>query len=304
MTYTSIKSFSRLFLILVACSCKQGGTEVRKEVPGAKPVTAPSVGGAQAIDCNGVNAAKPECVNAKPGLMDVVVLVATNSVDPKQQAKLTSAIADLTKDLATGVGSGLRVSLIAKGAPGILQNPEGGLTPSNGKGVDYPLKPSDTLIAALIAGCPKANSTFPDVKVTQKPPTICGESLISVDGNTLDKLGQAQLAGLSSISESLVPFLRVGVTRVYVVLTDDDAQYMNGEVLTKIVQAQNGGKKSMLFALAPTSNGATGDCPATAKASEVYPDVTHDTGGNLFSFCDKQWENSLHAIVAAVVKMK
>jgi hypothetical protein len=283
--------------LAVLSACNQGGTV--EHVAGSAPKGADAVGSSSA-------GLKSAGMSAMPGngKVDVVVVVAMKSASAQLPAKITGAITDFVHDLATDVGAGLKISLVATGAAAILKSPDAALAAGNGKGIDLQLSGGNALLGALAAGCETKKSLLQDPKGAKSPPSLCGESLLSVEGNTAETLGQTQFTDVTSLRGSLVGFLRPGTARAYVVITDDDAQFMDGEVLAKIVKAQNGGMAAAVYALAPDKDGANGDCPASSKAVKTYGDVTHDTGGALYSYCDADLSNSVHAIVASIVKLK
>lgn len=216
---------------------------------------------------------------------DVAVFVALDSASPALIDRAKEVV-DRVATVASGTSSA-RLAIVAgkkdrkDGAP--FTSPAG-FAANAFKAIDFGLTPKDAMISAVIGGCDVKATSFPDPHLTTGDgPVVCGKKLLSIAGNSRDLLTHSWLWALEPVRGTLREFFRTDARRLYVFVTNGDAEFFDATSFSEIVGEQSGGKSARVVAAIPQSSATP--CSSSVKIGKRYADLAASTAGKAVDIC-------------------
>ncbi len=294
--------------------------EVPAERPSANANPKPSIGDSKTDAEGGVNQSETFSITQNQGMIDVVWVI-DNSGSMSEEAaqvrknfeqfvdtvqsqsdmkiallskKLESELAD--GGLGNGAGSGLNSTGVTMPAAAL----SGG-----GRQVDSWVGSNDPLSLLAISICAADASKLPG-----------GLGGPLVDNSILDSLSTDTKAcgkqiHLDTFELGLAPeapgklhdFFRPQAKKVFVIVSDDNAEDVNAANFLDLVKPDLGGQDPVIFGFVGLDETRSG-CKI-AKVGSAYEELAFKTGGAVFDICDADWSanfGKLSANVAAIAQ--
>ncbi len=215
--------------------------------------------------------------------LDIVVILALDA--PSDELLKTTRAA--VEQLLSGVAQihDVHVAVIAgkkDRAGGSPFAAPGGLAASAFKPVDFDLAPKDGLLGAVVAGCDAKASSFPDPHLAANDPLVCGKRLLELAGNTKEVLTHSWLWALDPVKGALNSFFRTGAKRLYVIIANGDAEFLDAASFSTLIGAQSSAALGIVAAV-PTGGGTS--CSTTSTAAQKYLALAGAVGGQQLDLC-------------------
>ena len=233
------------------------------------------------------------------GSVDMVWLIDTSGSMREEAAQVQSNFSKFASTLSSR--SGTQFALIARkggGGSSILGGTIGvdlGSSSSDRMQIDASVGSTNALAFAAAAVCPSSSTAASASGTTADPfavsgPTICGQSIYSVEG-TSAVLGSAG---------ALTGFFRPEAKPVFVIVTDDNARGVTDQNFVSMVQPHFGGKSPTVYAF---SGRVSRPGCMVAKQGTAYEALAAATGGAVFDICDSDWSPNFSKLGDAVLEL-
>lgn len=233
------------------------------------------------------------------GLVDVVVVNALAPVQSTISAATKSQIQALLQSLynkASSSNGKYHLALVSSKV-GNLASLTLPADQNLVRALDFQLKPIDALVTSVIVGCDKASTSFPDLHLAASNPKICGSDLLSLAGNTRDKLQHSWLWSLEPLREGLKTHFRSGAQRAYVFVVPGNPEFLDLSTWQQLITAQGVGAGTRVHVISSTQDGPRAECGTEVKAGPAAAALAQGTGGQSIDYCSSDWSNGIQAIV-------
>ena len=286
-----------LSLWLCHCTAKKSGTAAPEPNPavGQTPI-APA--GPSPVISSGAGSQ----TQALPGQIDIIVVDALAGVQNSISSTTKDQIQKLLQGLytkASASGGKYHVGLISPKSGPLSALGFPGSDPSTALSVDFSLKAIDLLLVSVIVGCDRASTAFPDPHVATSTPKICGSDLLSLAGNTRDKLLHSWIWALEPVRESLKSILRAGAQRVFIFISPSNPEFLDITSWQQLISAQ-GAPTVKVHAIASAQDGPKGECTLDVKAAPTVLEFAQKTGGQVIDYCATDWSAGIQAIMGSI----
>lgn len=295
----------RLSLIFaLGCSPKRNsqdaGQGVNPGTPGPAAQGSPSSNGGG----NNIPPQPPGAIPAVPGQVDILIVNALgtveNSVSAKTKEQVQALVSALYAKAANGSGK-YRIGMISSktGSLAAISFPASA-DPALARTVDFKLKAIDTFLVAALIGCDKASTSFPDPHIATSSPKLCGLDLLSLNGNTREKLLHSWIWALEPMRETLKSHFRTGSKRIYIIVTPENPEFLDLDSMRKMVSAAGGSGELVIHAFASGQNGPKGECGSDVAAAPAALAAANASNGKVGDYCSADWSSTIQGILGSI----